>query len=608
VITAQSNVAYTALLSRLWHHLGRRRRRQVVLIVALMFVAALAEVLSLGSVLPFVGILAAPDVVWKHRVLARVARSVGIFSSDGLVLPLTLAFVAAALLAGAIRVLLLWASTRFTFAAGADLSMDVYRRTLYQPYSVHLARSSSEVISGIANKVSGTVLGVLFPALTLLSSVVLLLALMAALVAISPVVALIATIGFGGGYALITRISHHRLRLNSEHIAHEQTQLIKALQEGLGGIRDVLLDGTQPVYCGIYGRADQSLRHALGSNVFIAQSPRFAIEALGMVLIAALAYGLSRQPGGVSTALPVLAALAVGAQRMLPALQQGFGAWATIAGNQASLADTVELLDQPMPAAASEPAPEPLPFRESIRFDAVRFRYNADGPWVLDGFDLTIRKGDRVGFVGITGSGKSTALDLLMGLLMPCGGRLLVDEEPITGPRIRAWQRTIAHVPQSIYLSDSTLGENIAFGVSREKIDLERVRHAAHKAQIAEFIESRPEGYDAFVGERGVRLSGGQRQRIGIARALYKQASVLILDEATSALDNATERSVMDSIDGFDKDLTVLLIAHRLSTVKRCDSIVELAQGRVKAQGAYDQLIEHSATFRRMAQLTTTPG
>jgi ATP-binding cassette, subfamily B, bacterial PglK len=384
--------------------------------------------------------------------------------------------------------------------------------------------------------------------------------------------------------------------------------LVKALQEGLGGIRDVLLDGTQPLYCDIYGRADQSLRKALGDNVFIAQSPRFAIEALGMVLIAGLAYWLSRQPGGVSTALPVLAALAVGAQRLLPTLQQGYVAWATIAGSHASLTDTVELLDQPLPIEASLPIPEPLPFRESIRFDSVKFRYGADGPWVLDGFNLTIRKGDRIGFVGTTGAGKSTALDLLMGLLSPCEGRLLVDDEPIIGPLVRAWQRAIAHVPQSIYLSDSTLAENIAFGVSREKIDLARVRNAAHQAQIAEFIESRPEGYDALVGERGVRLSGGQRQRIGIARALYKQASILILDEATSALDNATEQSVIDSIDGFDRSLTVLLIAHRLSTVKRCDSIVELVQGRVQAQGRYDQLIERSVSFRKMAQLATTSG
>jgi ATP-binding cassette, subfamily B, bacterial PglK len=608
VNTARSNDSYSALLSRLWHHLGRRRRRQVVLIVALMFVAALAEVVSLGSVLPFVGILAAPELFWKRPLLAQAAHSVGIINSDQLVLPLTIAFVAAALIAGAIRVLLLWVGTRFTFAAGADLSMKVYRLTLYQPYSVHLARSSSEVISGISNKIGGAVLGILFPALMLSSSIVLILALTIALVVINPAVAMVASLGFGGGYLLITWLSRRRLYINSQHIAREQTQLVKALQEGLGGIRDVLLDGTQAVYCDIYGRADQSLRRAIGENVFIGQSPRFAIEALGMMLIAALAFGLSRQPGGVSTALPVLAALAVGAQRLLPALQQAFASWAAIAGSRGSLADTLELLDQPLPPEASQPAPEPLPFRDSIRFDSVCFRYNEDSPWVLDDFNLTIRRGERVGLVGVTGSGKSTTLDLLMGLLTPSKGRLLVDGEPVTGPRVRAWQRTIAHVPQSIYLSDSTLIENIAFGVSPQRINSERVRSAARQAQIADFIESRPEGYDALVGERGIRLSGGQRQRIGIARALYKQASVLVLDEATSALDNATEQSVMDSIEGFDRDLTVLIIAHRLSTIQRCDTIVELAQGRVKAQGPYDQLIECSSTFRKMAQLATTPG
>lgn len=571
-----------------------------------MFVAALAEVVSLGSVLPFVGVLAAPEVIWKHRFIADIARWFGISSSEDLVLPLTLAFVGAALFAGAVRVLLLWVSTRFTFAAGADLSLEVYRRTLYQPYSAHLVRSTGDVISGITNKVGGTVLGVLLPALTLVSSVVLLIALMAALIAISPSAALIATLGFGGGYAVITWASRHRLRQNSRRIARDQTQLIKALQEGLGGIRDVLLDGTQALYCGIYSRADQSLRRALGDNVFIAQSPRFAIEALGMALIAGLAFWLSRQAGGVAAAIPVLAALALGAQRLLPALQQGYSAWATMAGSHASLNDTVELLDQPLPAEWVAPPVAPLAFYTCIRFDSVRFRYAAEGPWVLDGFDLAIRKGERVGLVGTTGSGKSTALDLLMGLLLPGEGQLLVDDVPITGARVRAWQRSIAHVPQSIYLSDSTLAENIAFGVLRENIDFERVKNAARRAQIAEFIESGPDGYDALVGERGVRLSGGQRQRIGIARALYKQASVLILDEATSALDNATELSVMDALNVADRDLTVLIIAHRLSTVRRCDCVVELAHGRVKAMGTYDQLIERSSSFRKMAQITHT--
>ena len=325
------------------------------------------------------------------------------------------------------------------------------------------------------------------------------------------------------------------------------------------------------------------------------------MAALGMGLIAALAYGLSRRAGGIGPALPLLGALALGAQRLLPALQQAYSTWAGIIGSSASLVTALELLDQPLPAEILQPAPAPLIFRDVIRFNALRFRYTSDGPWVLDELSLTIPKGARIGFVGSTGSGKSTALDLLMGLLMPTEGELLVDGQPVSGNRLRAWQQTIAHVPQSIYLADTTLAENIAFGVAPHAIDLQRVQQVARQAQIAEFIESRSEGYNARVGERGVRLSGGQRQRIGIARALYKQASVLVFDEATSALDNATEQSLMNAIEELNRNLTILLIAHRLTTVRRCDTIVELQHGRVVAQGSYEQLLDCSPSFRKMA-------
>ena len=589
------------LLVCLWHHLSRRRQRQFVLLLGLMLVSALADVLSLGSVLPFLGILTAPARVLNRPVVAKVAQAWGITSADQLVLPLTLAFAAAVLLAGGIRMLLLWVSTRLAFATGADLSIEVYRRTLYQSYQVHVSRNSSTVISGVTIKVNGVVFGVLLPLLTLISSAVILVAITLALVAINPVVALLAIAGFGASYGLITWRFRRRLRRNSQHIAREQTQVVKALQEGLGGIRDVLLDGTQPVYCDIYHRANRPLQLAMGNNFFVAGSPRFAMEALGMVLIAGVAYGLSRQSEGIAAALPVLGALAIGAERLLPALQQSYAAWATIAGGHASLVEAIELLDQPLPAEALQPAPAPLSFKDSIRFDAVRFLYTDDGPWVLDGLNLTIPKGARVGIVGRTGSGKSTMLDLLMGLLLPTEGQLLVDGRPIRGDHLRAWQRTIAHVPQSIYLADTTVAENIAFGVPRDAIDPDRVQQAARQAQIAGFIESLPKSYNALVGERGICLSGGQRQRIGIARALYKQATVLVFDEATSALDNATEHAVLEATENLNRDLTLLLIAHRLTTVQNCDTIVELEHGRVVAQGTYEQLLECSPSFRQLA-------
>lgn len=596
------SIELPTLLRRLWLHLSRRRQRQFVALFALMLISALAEVVSLGAVLPFLAVLTAPERLLAYPLVANLAQGLGINSAPGLIFPLTVLFATAALLAGGLRMLLLWTSMRLGLTSGSDLSIELYRRTLYQPYLVHVSRNSSEVIAGITQKVNGVAFGILQPVLVLMSSVLLLVAIVSVLVAIDPFAATVAAVGFGASYALIAVLNRRRLRHNSELVAREQTQVVKALQEGLGGIRDVLLDNAQPLYCEIYRRADYPLRRAQSDSQFINNSPRYAMEAIGMVLIALLAYALSLQEGGVGTALPVLGALALGAQRLLPALQQGYGAWATIVSCQASLAETLDFLDQPLPAEAGLPSPVPLDFRDEIRFENVRFRYSDTTPWVLDGLDLQIKKGSRIGFVGSTGSGKSTTLDLLMGLLAPSSGRLLVDGQPVTGTHLRAWQGTIAHVPQSIFLADTSLAENIAFGVPKANIDMARVREAARQAQIADFIESRPGGYDVHVGERGVQLSGGQRQRIGIARALYKRASVLIFDEATSALDNSTEQSVMAAIDGLNRDLTILLIAHRLTTVRHCDVIVELAQGVVTAQGRYDELITRSASFRQLAE------
>lgn len=606
IINSNPNNLFS-LLAHLWHHLTKRRRHQLSLLLGMMIISAFAEVISLGAVLPFLGVLIAPEGVFQRPIIASSAQAFGISSASELVLPITFVFIAAALAAGGIRLLVLWASTRLSFAIGVDLSINMYRRTLYQPYKVHVNRNSSEVISGITNKTSTVVIGVLLPSLIFISSTFVLISVILVLTAIDPFVAIFAAIGFGAIYGMISWFSRDQLQRNSQRIATEQTQLFKTLQEGLGGIRDVLLDGSQPLYCDVYHHADKSLREAQSSNTFISASPRFAMEALGMALIALLAYFMSIQPGGIDVALPVLGALALGAQRLIPALQQGYMSWSTITGNNASLVDTLKLLDQPLPEEAIQPPPDPLPFHESIRLDAVHFRYSSDGPWVLKGLNLLISKGEHIGFVGATGSGKSTALDLLMGLLEPTRGQLMIDNQPIVGAHLRAWQRNIAHVPQSVYLTDATLAENIALGIPQPSIDMARVREAAKRAQILDFIENSPEGYQTLVGERGVRLSGGQRQRIGIARALYKRATVLVFDEATSALDTVTEQAVMSAIESLDRELTILIIAHRLTTVQHCDRIIELDHGQLVAEGPYEKLLRESQSFRAMATQAHRP-
>jgi ATP-binding cassette subfamily B protein len=564
---------------------------QFGLILVLIVFAAFAEIISIGAIVPFLGILTAPDIVFHHAAAQPFINIFGISRAEDLLLPLTFLFGCAAIFAGGMRLFLLWAITRLSYATGADLSLSIYKRTLYQPYEVHVGRNSSEVISGIVTKANGAISSVIMPSLTIISSSILMTLIMVALIAVDPIIAFISFASFGSIYLSIIYVSRRQLLKDSRRVAQESTQVVKSLQEGLGGIRDVLIDNSQDVYCEIYRKADHALRRAQGNNTFIGQSPRFIMEALGMLMIAALAFTLGQKSDGLAKAIPVLGALALGAQRLLPILQQAYAGWTLMRGGQVSLEDTLGLLDQDLPDFVTQKISKPLAFTKKITLNQVSFRYGLQMPWVLKSCTVEIVKGSRIGFVGETGCGKSTLLDIIMGLLLPTNGDIEVDGEPITFKNSRAWQMHIAHVPQEIFLADSSIAENIAFGVHRVHIDLERVRLAARKAQIEEMIDSWTEGYNTVVGERGVRLSGGQRQRIGIARALYKQADVIIFDEATSALDAETEQAVMSSIESLSEDLTVLIIAHRVTTLKNCSKIVQLRDGRVDRVCSYQELI-----------------
>ena len=559
----------------------------------LMIIASFAEVVSIGAMLPFLGVLTSPEKTFEHQLVQPFIRVLQIQSAQDLLLPFTLIFIAAAIFAGLARIALLSIQTRLSMAIGADFSVQVYERTLYQPYSLHISRNSSEILAG-ARKADGLVYSLIQPALLAISAVAILLAVIVTLITIQPFIALAAFLGFGLIYVVVVFITKRRIAKNSQTIAIQQDRVTKAIQEGLGGIRDVLIDGTQPVYSKLYKDAFIPMQTAYASNQVVGASPRFGVEASGMVLIASLAYVLasaSGANGGVANAIPVLGALALGAQRLLPVLQQIYTAYIAVKGNQASTQDALDLLDQPKPTYAHMQPAKPMEFQTAITLEDLGFRYNARGPWVFRHLNLQIPKGSRVGFVGVTGSGKSTLLDIVMGLLTPTEGTLFVDSTAVTPQNTRAWQARISHVPQAIYLSDTSIAENIAFGVPPELIDLRRVKQAAHQAQISQTIEGLRDGYDTIVGERGVRLSGGQRQRIGIARALYKRTNVIIFDEATSALDNETEAAVMQAVETLGRDITVLIIAHRLSTLTNCDQIVQLAAGGIEAVGGYDEII-----------------
>jgi ATP-binding cassette subfamily B protein len=556
-----------------------------------MTVASFMEAISISAVLPFIAVLSNPEKVFTHEAAQLFIKILGIKTPEELLFPFSFAFCLLIFVGISLRILLLWAQTRIGYGTSAAFSSSIYMRTLYQPYSVHVSRNSSEVISGITNKAGAILTYLITPLMNLISSSVTITAIIITLFTINPFVALTAFLGFGVLYAAIILMVKKQLAANSIVLSRESVQMVKALQEGLGGIRDVLIDGTQGTYGKIFNKAQARYNESLANNQIVGNSPRLIVEFLGIIFICTIAYQLVLKGEGFMSAIPTLAALALGAQRLLPALQNFYYNWTAIRGGQESVEDGLQFLEQPYPEHAHKPNPAPILFKESIQLDKVSFQYTKGGAIVLKDLNLTLEKGKRYGFVGTTGCGKSTLLDVIMGLLKPTEGFLKIDQQVITENNYRSWQVIIAHVPQAIYLSDTSLAENIAFGVEVDKIDMKRVREAAEKAQIAETIEALPQKYKTYVGERGIRLSGGQRQRIGIARALYKKAQVIVFDEATSALDNETELAVMEGIENLADDLTILIVAHRVTTLKRCDKIFRMDKGEVIEEGVYEEMV-----------------
>ena len=571
------------MLLALWQIIDSRQKFYCILIAVLMTITSFAEALSVGSIIPFLAVLSNPSILINNDIFQRL---VNVFNFDmnnlNIGLAVTLIFVAAILIAAILRLALLWSVVTLSFRIGSSLSVKMFGIILHQDYEVHISSNSSRLISGITSKVDSIIFGAFMPCMFMISAASMLLAIVGSLLFFNfEVTLLIFGISVSIYLTIISMVKNKTLLLSNK-IAENSAKAIKVIQEGLGGIRDVLLGGYQVFYTKELEKVDLNLKKSQASCNFIGQSPRYLIEAASISSIAIGSYFISSESGSLENSLPMLGAIAFGAQKLLPILQQGYAAYISLQTNKASLHDALYLLNQPVPDRTEKQSLIPLKFENEITFSEVGFHYKKTNKLILNNINLAIPQGSKVGIVGISGGGKSTFLDLLMGLLAPTKGVIRVDGADVDVINRHSWQKIISHVPQHVFLVHGTIAENIALGTQLDKIDIVRLEESIRQSQLSDVIMNLENGIYSDIGENGAKLSGGQRQRIGIARALYKRAQILVMDEATSALDSMTESNILNSIYELDKEKTVFIVTHRLSTLDKCDFLVEIKDGEIK--------------------------
>lgn len=569
------------ILLELWGLLSKKRKKQYIALFILSIIVSISEIVSIGAIFPFLAILTNQDSLLNNSEFRAIFALFSIHSPNELIKFVVLFFGFASVLSAGMRVIYIWATAHLSYMSGADLSAELFRRTLYQPYASQIKINSSDLIDSIFSK-SLSVTYTFMYILQILGSVVVAISIFIVMLLINPIVAIATFTSLTLIYCFILLGTRKKVLSDGELIATESSASMKSIQEGLGGIRDVLIEGTQEIFCDIFKSANKNLRRAQARSQFTGQYPRYILEALVMTLVAFTGYILSGYPDGLSKAIPIIGTLALATQRLLPVVQQAYASFSSLLSLRASVKDALEIFYKPMPQYLNYKIDGKKFFKRNISLKNLCFRYDEYKPFVLKNIDLEIKKGSVIGIIGSTGSGKSTLVDIIMGLLYPTSGELNIDGRKITGEKLyKSWQSKITHVPQSIFLTDATVSQNIAFGIPMNLIDMKKVALAAAQAQIAQTIESWPEKYNTIIGERGVLLSGGQRQRIGIARAFYRKAELIIFDEATSALDDKTQQAVIKSISKLDKQVTIILIAHRLSTLKNCNVIIKLKNGKI---------------------------
>lgn len=597
-------------LRDLYALLDKSQRRKLLRLQVLIILMSFAELAGVAAIGPFMALVGDMSLLQQEGKLAATLYQMSGFDTPGdFLFWLGIAVLMVLALSSFISMFTIWRLSLYGARVGAELGNRLYRYYLYQPWLYHASVSSSYLTKQISQETLRMTNYVINPMLQMNAKLVLTLVMAGAIFLYDPKAALVGITIFVSCYFLLFQVVRRRLVRNGRIVSKSQSQRFMMMSEGFGGIKDVLLLGQQRIFLKRFNRASMRFANAIGTNAAIAQIPRFAMEwvAFSSIIFLVL-YLLAAHQGNLGTILPILSIYALAGFKILPAMQRVYSCLSSIRGNIASFEAVYEDLYESSegrvlnrPELREEKETEQIVPATEIRLDNVVFNYPGARDFALNGISMVIPANQSVGIVGASGSGKSTLIDILLGLIEPSEGELQVDGLPITALERRRWQNTIGFVPQSIFLSDATIRENIAFGVPFEEIDEEAVCRAINLAHLDQLIAELPEGLATSVGERGVQLSGGQRQRIGIARALYHDAQVLVLDEATSALDGITEKMIMASIQEFMGKKTIVMIAHRLATVRHCDIIHLMKDGRIIDSGSFDDLANRNDTFKRMA-------
>jgi len=589
--------------AKIYDLLDRKERVRFFQLVAMMFMMGILDMVGVASIVPFLAVVADPSRVDQNQYLRLVNEAMGFSDPRAFLVFLGLVVFSVMVISLGFKALTLYAMARFSLMRSHSLSGRLLGQYLHQPYVWFLGRNSAGIGKQILSEVQHVVNSAIVPAMRLLAQSISLLFLLGFLVWVEPIVAFAAILLVGGAYFVIF-ISARRylLRMGQVRLAANKARF-QIAQEAMGGIKEVKIMSLEDSYLARFRSPSREMAISGSGIQVVGELPRHLLEAIAFGGVIAMIVGLLYfGDGDLVDIVPTLGLFALAGLKMFPAVQQVYHCLIQLRSSAPTLDEIHRDLTESRSSAVNVPrSASRLIMEQGFALDDVHYTYPNAGRPALDGLCLSIKARTTVGIVGGTGAGKTTAVDVMLGLLSPQRGRLLVDGCEVTVDKLRAWQNNLGYVPQQIFLTDDTVAGNIAFGVPQDGIDMAMVERAARIANLHEFVsQDLPLGYLTKVGERGVRLSGGQRQRIGIARALYHDPAILILDEATSALDNITERAVIDAVHNLGHEKTIIMIAHRLTTVQGCDCIFLVENGRLAAQGTYDELVAGNAAFRKL--------